>query len=347
MAKNALSPIDTFKSELQLAAPTIAKMLPAHLTFERFQAMVIMAVSQNPKLMECSPQSLLRATADAAELGLSLNPNMRECDILPVWSPNGSVAQCRPRAGGLMKLARQTGDIKDIYAHEVYENDVFEVEYGLDRKLIHKPSVGDRGNIVAGYVVWVSSDGSKGFEVVDQKRIDRAKSASEGYKAFKAGKIKSTPWATDEGEMVRKTAVRAGSKYMPMSSESDAFRRAMSLENEIEGEAQEVPAITPTITLASSNPEPRRPGNAQVKSLEARLAPITEKEVDDTEEKVDWETLTKKLRKEMSAVDTDQNAFNQWLSDTQETRDAIGANAPEWHAKLAKVIQERLNSFSA
>ena len=107
MSKNALSPIDTFKRELELAAPMIAKMVPAHVPFEKFQAMVIMAVSQNPRLMECSPQSLLRATADAAELGLSLNPNMRECDILPVWSPNGSVAQCRPRAGGLMKRSEE------------------------------------------------------------------------------------------------------------------------------------------------------------------------------------------------------------------------------------------------
>lgn len=344
----ALSPIDSFKRELELAAPMIQKMVPAHVSYEKFQAMVIMAVSQNPKLMECSPPSLLRATADAAELGLSLNPNLKECDILPVWGPNGSVAQCRPRAGGLMKLARQTGDIVDIYAHEVYANDTFHVEYGLDKKLVHKPSFENRGDIICGYVVWVCKDGSKGFEVVDQKRIDRAKSASEGYKAFKAGKIKSTPWATDEGEMVRKTAVRAGSKYMPMSSESDAFRRAMCLENEIDGEVRE---ITPSISLASSNPEPRPSAKAQVKSLEARLIPKSEPEqqieiLEEVSEPVNWESFTKKLRKELSVVDADQAALNKWLEDTKTDREEIKKCAPEWHAKLDKVINDRLASFS-
>jgi len=335
----ALSPIDNFKHELQLAAPMIQKMVPAHISFEKFQAMVVMAVSNNPKLLECTPASLLRSTADAAELGLSLNPNLKECDILPVWGPHGSLAQCRPRAGGLMKLARQTGEIADIYAHEVHENDKFEVEYGLEKKLIHKPAPGDRGEITHGYVVWVSKEGNKSFEVVDKKRIDRAKSASEGYKAFKAGKIKSTPWATDEGEMVRKTAVRAGSKYMPMSSESDAFRRAMQLENEIDAEVHDIPAIT----LASSNPEPRPSSSAQVRSLEAKLVAKEPETV--VEEVTDWEALAKKLRKDLSQFDSSFDTLNQWLQETEDVRATIKDNAPDWHAKLHKVIDDRLTSF--
>ncbi|CAB4156375.1 RecT Recombinational DNA repair protein (RecE pathway) [uncultured Caudovirales phage] len=341
------SPMDNFKRELELAWPTIAKLVPANILPDKFKAMMIMAVSNNPKLMECTPMSLTRATTDAAELGLSLNPNLKECDILPVWGPKGSVAQCRPRAGGLMKLARQTGEIADIYAHEVYENDTFEVEYGLEKKLIHKPASGDRGNITYGYVVWVSKDGNKGFEVVDKKRIDRAKGASEGYKAFKAGNIKSTPWVTDEGEMVRKTAVRAGSKYMPMSSESDAFRRAMQIENEIDGEAHE----THVITLASSNPEPRPSSTAQVRSLEAKLVSkepaakepaAKETVVEDT----DWESVAKKLRKDLSQFDSSLETMNQWLEETADVRATIKDNAPEWHAKLDKVISDRLTSFS-
>jgi recombination protein RecT len=338
----ALSPVDNFKRELELASPMILKLVPAHVSPEKFKAMVVMAVSNNPKLMECTPASLLRATADSAELGLSLNPNLKECDILPVWGPNGSVAQCRPRAGGLMKLARQTGEIADIYAHEVYEKDTFEVEYGLEKKLIHKPASGDRGNITHGYVVWVSKDGNKGFEVVDQKRIDRAKGASEGYKAFKAGKIKSTPWATDEGEMVRKTAVRAGSKYMPLSSESDAFRRAMQLENEIDGEVHETPAIT----LASSNPEPRPSSTAQVRSLEAKLVAKEPAAKETVVEDTDWESVAKKLRKDLSQFDSSLETLNQWLEETEEVRASIKDNAPEWHAKLDKVIADRLTSFS-
>ncbi len=222
--------IDVFKHKLDVASEMIMPLLPAHLTPEKFKSMVITTVAFDPKLQACSIPSLLRAVADAAELGLSLNKNMQECDILPIWSTKGDVAQCRPRYNGLMKLARQGGMIVDIYAHEVYENDEFSYSLGLDKHLIHKPAAGDRGALAhTAYVVWQTKDGLKGFEVATPKRIAAAKAASEGYKAFMAKKIKSTPWVDHESEMERKTAVRAGAKYMPRSTESDAFQRALAL----------------------------------------------------------------------------------------------------------------------
>ena len=40
---------------------------------------------------------------------------------------------------GLIDLARRTGEITSVYAHEVYEGDEFEYSYGLDKDLKHKP----------------------------------------------------------------------------------------------------------------------------------------------------------------------------------------------------------------
>lgn len=260
---------EQFKNEISLAAGDIMKMLPAHVEFDKFQGMVINTVVNNPKLLECSQQSLIKSVIDSADVGLSINPTMREADILPVWSPRGMVAQFRPRAIGYMKLARQSGEITHISAHEVYEHDHFDYEYGLNENLVHKPlKTGDRGAITHGYCVWTLKDGTKGFEVIDRIRIDKSRAASEGWKyAIKEGKTNSV-WHLHEGEMVRKTAVRAASKYFPMSNESEAFLRAMRMEDSIDGEYTVAKEVEVPLQIGS---EPTEAGQSQVKALEGKL----------------------------------------------------------------------------
>lgn len=261
-------PIDIFRAQLDRAASTIMPLLPKHISQEKFTSSVITTVAYNPKLQECTPVSLLRAVATAAELGLSLNPVMKECDILPVWSKDGTVAQCRPRYTGLMRLARQGGIVKAIAAHEVYEHDHFTYEYGLEPKLEHKPAAGDRGALTFAYCTWKMADGTVNFEVVDKKRIDRAKSASEGYKAFKANRIKSTPWVDDESEMWRKTAVHAAMKYIPQQTENDVLAKALSLDDTAFDE--DLPKLTAAEPPAIAPPRPVRTPPPSVVAEDAR-----------------------------------------------------------------------------
>jgi recombination protein RecT len=282
--KSESRPIDLFKASLDRAAPMILNMLPAHMRNEagreKFIAMVVTAVAYSDKLLTCTPHSLLRATAEAAELGLSLNQALKEADILPVWSPNGTVAQMRPRYMGLLKLARQSGEMKEIYAHEVRDGDEFDYAYGLDKKLHHKPG-SKRGKLTHVYCVWETKDGVKSFEVLDEERVLKSRDKSEGWKAFAAGKIKSTPWKDDEAEMWRKTAVRAASKYMPMSS--DKFAAAVAIDNA--REVGEAVILTPDGDV-QSDPEavditatdtPTEAAQSQVASLEQRItAPVSE-----------------------------------------------------------------------
>lgn len=219
-------PMVVFRNDLQQAMPTMTKLLPAHVSREKFEGMVISAVLSNPDLLDAPRATLMQAVADTADLGLSLNKQMREADILLV----SQKAQMRPRYEGLVKLAMQSGEIVDVYAHEVYANDHFRYELGLNKVLEHTPAQGDRGPLTQeAYCVWTTKAGVKGFEVIGPKRIARAKAASEGYKAWKAGKIKSTPWNEDEAQMIRKTAIRAAASYMPKSTESDKFQRALAM----------------------------------------------------------------------------------------------------------------------
>ena len=49
--------------------------------------------------------------------------------------------------------------------------------------------------------------------------MNRIRDRSDAWKAFKAQKIKSTPWHTDWSEMARKTVFRRLSKYLPSSTD--------------------------------------------------------------------------------------------------------------------------------
>jgi phage RecT family recombinase len=275
-------PVDVFKSHLSLAMPTLRHMIPAHVTPEKFQAMVVTAVAYDKNLLECSTESLIRETAQAAELGLSLNKSLREADILTVW--NGSAqrkeAQMRPRYMGLMKLARQSGEISDIYAHVVHQGDFFEYELGLDKALRHRP-VADGGEVTHAYVVWQTKDGIKAFEVLDRKRLDNIRDRSEGYKAFKANKIKSTPWESDYEEMCRKTAVRAGSKYMPISNEK--WAAAVSADNRGDSSDPEEFAGDYTDVTDTTPAAPSEAAKTATTKLEERIAPAVSDRLEPTE----------------------------------------------------------------
>jgi recombination protein RecT len=221
-------PIDRFKQELAARSTMLQAMLPPNLPLEKFQSAVIAAVGSNEKLLDCTRPSLMKACIEAAELGLSLNPQLAEADILPVWSNRvrGFEAQFRPRFMGLMKLARQSGDISTITAHVVHDGDHFEYQYGLYPKLEHKPAMTGRGEMTHAYCVWGTRDGEKHFEVMDFDQIMKIRNRSSSKN--KAGEVVG-PWVTDEEEMWRKTVVRRASKYMPRAAGN--FERAVAVDN--------------------------------------------------------------------------------------------------------------------
>lgn len=224
---------DNFRTQLDRALPQITPLLPPGVPANAFKSMVVSTVLRNPKLLDCERGSLLQAVSDAAEMGLSLNPNMKEADILPVYKgPNKQVAQLRPRAIGLMKLAMETKVVTKVWSHVVYENDDFHYQLGLHKDLHHQPLMNDeeRGAMLQqAYCCWETVDGVRDFEIIGARRIARAREASQSYKAYKEDNRKSSPWVTDEEEMIRKTAVIAASKYMPKTTASERFQKAVAL----------------------------------------------------------------------------------------------------------------------
>lgn len=271
-------------------------LLPAHVPFEKFQSSVRAALVNNSDLLDCIPQTFFRACAEAAELGLSLSPSLKEADILKVWNKKmkGFEAQFRPRFQGLMKLARQSGEIGEIDAHEVYKWDQFDYAYGSKPYLTHKPGSKPQDydklefwGITHVYATWTIGGQTK-FEVMDLEDVIRIMNRTTSKKKLdyndpESPLVVTGPWVTDFGEMARKTAVRRASKYMPLSAERmRPFAAAVDLDNRREGgeevtidhETGEIVDITGDFGAEEQKKQPTQTqvGKSQMDDLETRMA---------------------------------------------------------------------------
>lgn len=258
-------PMDRFKQELVAREGHLRSLLPQAMSVDKFQAIVVAAVADNMDLLDCDRGSLLKACLNAAELGLSLNKNMGEADILKIWDGRmkKNIAQFRPRYKGLMKLALQAGEVLKIESRLVYEKDMFEVEEGIEPRIIHKHGLSDRGEKIGAYCVWKLKNGESQFEIMSKEDILSIRNRSSSK--TKEGTIVG-PWKTDEAEMWRKTVVRRASKYMPLSTEA---QRAVMVDNQAEGiiEADEYSGSEMDITDFNDVPV----AVAQVQTLEEKI----------------------------------------------------------------------------
>ena len=192
---------------IQAGAKQFATALPKHINSERFVRIAITTIRQNPKLAQCNKESLLGALMVSAQLGLEPGV-LGQCYLIPY----GRECQFQIGYKGMIELLRRSGQLKDIYAYSVYENDEFEMTYGLDRDLKHKPNLQDRGNFIGCYCVAVLKDDARAFEYMTKEEIE-----AHGKKFSKT--YGNGPWKTDFEAMAHKTVVKKMLKWLPVSVE--------------------------------------------------------------------------------------------------------------------------------
>ena len=199
--------IAAMRSQIQAALPSV-------LTPERFTRMVFTAISNTPQLAECSPQSFLGAMMQAAQLGVEPNTPLGQAYLIPYRNHGNLEAQFQLGYKGMMDLAYRSGEVTDIAAHTVHENDEFEYELGLTPKLRHKPALKDRGAAIMYYAVFHTKGGGYGFQVMSvQDVMEHGKAYS---KSFGGG---FSPWKTNFDEMAKKTVLKKCLKYAPLKTE--------------------------------------------------------------------------------------------------------------------------------
>lgn len=211
-----------FPAMLEKFKGEIARALPKHINPDRMARIALTAFRMTPKLGECDPRSVFAAVIQASQLGLEVGL-MGEAHLVPF----GDQCQLIPGYTGLMKLARQSGLVQDIYAHEVHVNDKFTLKLGMERSLEHEPLTGlggfpasdeERGEVVGFYAVAVFKDGFRTFVAMSRKEVEKIRDNSKGYQAAKRYK-KESAWDSDFTAMGLKTAIRRLCKFLPKSPE--------------------------------------------------------------------------------------------------------------------------------
>lgn len=244
VSQTAIAPRNDLESLLMSRRSAMEAVLPKHLTPDRLIKIASVAVSRNELLKKCTPLSIVVAVMTAAQLGLDCGGALGSAYLVPFkrskkvggdrWQTN---YECQLIIGyrGLIDLARRSGHIMSIESRVVYQNDLFDVEYGREGvQLKHKPALdADPGQMRLVYALATLKDGGHQFELMTRTQIDGIKARSQAKD--------NGPWVTDYDEMARKTVVKRLCKSLPLSTE---FHEAIVLENRNEYGEDDVP-LTP------------------------------------------------------------------------------------------------------
>lgn len=255
--RSDMKPKERIAHLLKTKQGEIQKLLPRHLNAERLLKVAQIAATTTPALIKCDIASLIGAIGQCAQMGLEPNTVLGHAYLVPFNTRRKDTegherwvnsVQVIIGYKGLIDLARRSGQIVSIAAHEVCEHDTFECVYGLNEILNHIPSMDERGEVIAFYAVAKLKDGGHAFEVMSRAQIERIRDASQGWQqAVKYKKESNHPWQTHFIEMGRKTVIRRLAKYLPLSIE---FQTAAALDSLAEaGKDQHLDAVDGSITL--------------------------------------------------------------------------------------------------
>ena len=207
-------PASNLKTTLERSWPRIQAVIGNNLSPERLYQLCVSTINREPKLAECSVESVLGCFMKCSALGLEPSnvDGLGRAYILPFGNKNlrgQKEATLIVGYKGMIDLARRSGEIKDISARAVYENDKFSYAYGLDEHLTHVPSPKPSQKLTHVYLVAHFKDGGHYINVMAKEQVDKVRNIS------KAGT--KGPWVSDYEAMAKKTVVRRSFPYLPVS----------------------------------------------------------------------------------------------------------------------------------
>lgn len=217
----SVQPTEKFNQALERMKPDFKAALPSQIPVERFIRTTITAVQMNRELLQADKNSLLSSAMKAAQDGLLCDG--REAALVIFNTNAGTKAnpqwvkkvQYMPMLTGILKKIRNSGLLKTIAAHVVYERDFFEYVLGDEESITHKPHLGeDRGKPIAVYGVAKTKDDGIYREVMSCAQVEQVRSVS---KSKDGG-----PWVQWWDEMAKKTVLRRLAKRLPSSADLEA-----------------------------------------------------------------------------------------------------------------------------
>ena len=229
----------TLSAMLEARKDFLISVLPASISPSRLIKVSLLARSRNPLLLQCTHESLLKAILQSAELGLEPT-GAGGVHLVPFKNNKTGNYEVTviPDYRGLMELARRSGAVAAIEARSIHEKDEYDVQFGSEPILKHRPNLKEESAMIAVYSVAVLVNGIKQIEVMTKDAIDRIRSRSRA--------AQSGPWVTDYEAMAKKTVIKQLCKYLPRGIDARGARQmqdAIDLDDSFEAD------VTPSVEM--------------------------------------------------------------------------------------------------
>ncbi len=209
---------------------------------------------KNPKLAECTLESVGAALLFAARLGLEPDSQIGHFYMIP-YNKKCTVILGYP---GLIELALRSPFVSSIYCRPIYANDVCDVQFGTETKITHIPATSSpiienkdfRGGVVGAYSVVKYKNGTVEAEYMNLDQIEMIRRMSQS--------ADRGPWREQYGAMARKSVLRRLSHYIPKAFE---LQWALAIEGAIDSGKADLSfnliddAFEGTVELETQNPE--------------------------------------------------------------------------------------------
>lgn len=212
---------------------SISKTVPSHVDAERLGAIAVAAVRSDDSLSRCSTSSLVTCIVACAQLGIEPGDNTQRAYLIPRGG------ECTLMIGyrGLIELAYRSGTIESIDAQVIYDGDEYQIDLGTDPRVVHRPTLENRGEMVGVYaVIHVRGASVPIVEVMDLKTIDKIRRAAGS---------RSPAWRDWPEEMAKKSVIKRPLKRVPLSSD---LRRALAIDDEHDARGIAVEDVMPEVT---------------------------------------------------------------------------------------------------
>lgn len=229
---------------------------------DRAIAMACLAVAQSMQrsaLEACSFGSVVQCCMSALELGLALGDPIRsEAYLIPF------AGECKLMPGyrGLLKLARQSGEIESVVANPVCQGDEFWIDHSRTPPYSHRPDWGatpTRDRVLGFYAAVRWRSGAIEIHWMTRAEVD---AVAAGVEKKNKGKMPEL-WKFHYIPAGCKTVIRRAMRYAPLTAAAERVMHESESIDEIET-AQPLPLGHALLAAsARSDAEPSRPAAAR------------------------------------------------------------------------------------
>lgn len=256
LAQRPVEQID-LRTQILDMRPQFQMAMPRGFEAQQLTRDALTCLRETPKLAQCDSASVLGGLMTAAQLGLR-PAVLGQCWLLPMWNRKVGHHQAQLIVGyqGYLELMHRSSRVAKISARKVYEADEFDVRYGDDERLKHKPQLfGAKGEVIAYYSVVTTVPKATTFQVMTKEEVEEHRDQFAMAKT-KEGKIIG-PWRDHFDAMALKTVILRLSKLLPKSPElmgalaaDGSVREDTDPRADVISVVQDVPLEEPTLALA-------------------------------------------------------------------------------------------------